>query len=110
MRVSVKYDAYPVLLECEHRDGELTEPVQAADPCTVGVVGRIEVLHVGRDLGAEQGRIERTDPTHFRFPSLESLPQPLGSDSDRSDTANPRHRHTTIMLLCAEPDHTPLQM
>ncbi len=70
--------------------GELAEAVELPGRPGVHVVERVEVVHLGGDLGAEPGGVESIDAPDRRPTCLESEPERLQPDADRRDQAEPR--------------------
>ena len=77
-------------------DGEVDEPVVAADLLAVHVRRRVEVRDLGGDLAVERGRIERGNPAHAGPAFHQRIPERLHAGPDRTHHTDAGDRHSPV--------------
>jgi len=79
-----------------HRSGEreLAITIHAADSFwIVQIFGRIEIINLGSDLGAEGAGIKAGDPAHSRAGTTHTVPEPVSRVPDWCDCAKAGYNH-----------------
>jgi hypothetical protein len=78
-------------------DAELGEAVEAAAAPLLHVISGVEVVHLSSDARLEDRGIEPGDAADGRLPPLEALPQPLDSETDGRNGADPGDDYSPLL-------------